>query len=115
LGILIVIPGYSLLSCSGSDDSGPNPNPDSTSGNCLQNGTNSSISANHGHSLTVSKADVAAGSQKTYQLSAANTDGHIHTVVLSSSDFSTLATNHRISATSTNQSGHTHDVTVSCA
>ena len=115
LGLLIAVPAYSLLSCSGSDDSGPTPNPDPTSGNCLLNGTNSSISANHGHSLTVSKADVAAGTQKTYNLSAANTDGHIHTVVLSSGDFSSLSTNHRITATSTNQSGHTHDVTVSCA
>ena len=115
LGLLIAIPGYSLLSCSGSDDSGPTPNPDPTSGNCLQNGTNASISANHGHHLTVSKEDVAAGTQKSYQLSAANTDGHMHTVVLSSTDFGSLSTNHTITTTSTSASGHTHNVTVSCA
>lgn len=122
LGLLIAVPAYSLLSCSGSDDSGPAPRPDpdpdpdpTPSGNCLQNGTNSTISANHGHSLTVSKDDVAAGTQKTYQLSAANTDGHMHTVVLSSSDFSSLSTNQSISKTSTSQGGHTHNVTVSCA
>ena len=118
LGLLIAVPAYSLLSCSGSDDSGPAPrlDPDPTpSGNCLENGTNSSISANHGHSLTVSKDDVAAGTQKEYELSAANTDGHMHTVVLSSSDFSSLSNNQRITKTSTNDGGHNHSVTVSCA
>lgn len=122
LGLLIAVPVYSLLSCSGSDDSGPDPGPDpgpgpgpTPSGNCLQNGTNIAISANHGHSLTVSKEDVAAGTQKTYQLSAADTDGHIHTVVVTSGDFSTLATNLRVTKTSTTQVGHTHNVIVSCA
>ena len=121
LGLLIAVPTYSLLSCSGSDDgsgpgsgsgSGSGPTP---SGNCLQNGTDIAISANHGHSLTVSKDDVAAGTQKTYQLSAASTDAHIHTVVVTSSDFSTLANNLQVTKTSTTQVGHTHNVIVSCA
>lgn len=116
MGLLIAIPGYSLLSCSGSDDAGPTPtpDPDPTSGNCLQNGTNIAISANHGHALSVSKEDVAAGTQKTYQLSAA-ADGHIHTVVVTSADFTALATNLQVTKTSTTQVGHTHNVIVSCA
>lgn len=114
-GILIGIPAVSLLSCSGSDD-GSSPNPDQTpQGNCAQNGTVSSIGANHGHNLTVSKEDVNAGTQKTYTLSQATTDQHIHEVTISQSEFNTLKSNGRISVSSTNQAGHTHAVTVSCA
>tara|TARA_R110001583_G_scaffold412_4_gene3863 strand:+ start:3897 stop:4298 length:402 start_codon:yes stop_codon:yes gene_type:complete len=121
VGLLIAAPVYSLLNCSGSDDDpNPDPNPDpdpdpNPSGNCLNNGTNSSISANHGHTLTVSKEDVAAGAQKTYQLTAASTDSHIHSVTLTANQFNSLKTNTQISTTSTSGSGHTHTVTVSCA
>lgn len=120
LGLLIAGPVYSLLNCSGSDDNDPNPNPNpnpnpTPSGNCLQNGTNSTISDNHGHTFTVSKEDVAAGVQKTYQLTAANTDGHVHSLTLTASQFNSLKTNISITASSTSGGGHTHSVSVSCA
>lgn len=117
VSLLIGIPAVSLLGCSGSDDSSPNPNPDPNpaSGDCLQNGTLTSISANHGHSLTVSKEDVDAAVEKTYTLSQASTDGHVHMVTLTANQFSTLKSNHRITANSTSNSGHSHSVTVSCA
>jgi hypothetical protein len=117
--LLITIPAYSLISCSGSDDSPiitPPPGPDPiASGNCLQNGTKVSISANHGHTLVVSKEDVSAGVEKTYELSAASSNAHIHLVTLTSADFNTLKTNFLIKETSTNDDSHTHEVTVSCA
>lgn len=117
-GILLAIPAISILSCSTSDDGdgspNPNPNPDPNPvANCVENGTEVSIGANHGHSLTVSKEDVAAGSEKTYTLTTGN--GHTHQVTLSASQFTTLKANNSITATSTNQGGHTHSVTVSCA
>lgn len=119
LGLLIAVPVYSLLSCSGSDDGpapGPGPGPGPTpSGNCLLNGTNVAISENHGHEFVVSKEDVAAGTQKTYILSEANTDGHIHNLTLTASQFETLKTNIRITATSTTGGGHIHNITVSCS
>ncbi len=118
LGLLLAAPVYSLLNCSGSDDDVPNPNPNpnpNPSGNCLDNGTVSSIGANHGHTLTVSKEDVAAGTEKSYQLSPASTDNHIHNVTLTSTHFNSLKTNTQISVTSTSGGGHTHSVTVSCA
>lgn len=118
-GILLSIPAITLLSCSGSDDdssNGPDPIPPGNgTANCLENGTQNSISANHGHSLTVSKEDVSAGSEKTYTLSQASTDNHIHQVTISASQFNSLKNNNQITATSTDQAGHTHDVTVSCA
>lgn len=121
LGLLIAVPAYSLLSCSGSDDSGPRPDPeprpDPTSGNCLQNGTNPSIAANHNppHNLTVSKDDVAEATEKTYQLSPGDVDNHTHNLTLTTAQFNTLKTNVSITALSTSGSGHTHSVTVSCA
>lgn len=112
-GILLAIPAISVLGCSSSDD-GVDPKPDPTPvANCLENGTKVSIGANHGHTLTVPKEDVAAGTAKTYTLTTGN--GHTHEVTLSASQFADLKVNNSISATSTNDGGHTHSVTVSCA
>lgn len=115
-GLLLGIPAISVLGCSGSDDDGSdnNPNPPDV-GNCLENGTNTSVaySSGHTHSFTVPKADVAAGVEKTYTLS--NVNSHTHQVTLTAEQFSELESNHSISATSTSDSGHTHSVTVSCA
>ena len=107
---LIGIPFYSFLSCSGSDDDPvPNPTDDKS---CLDNGTVGSISANHGHSITVSKADVAAGVEKQYDISGSAT--HDHSVTVTEGNFATLATNQQISVTSTTGGGHTHSVSISC-
>ncbi len=120
-GAMISLPVVSLLSCSSSNDDGgtntntdDNPNP-SPSANCLENGTNSSVasSAGHSHSLTVSKEDVSAGTEKTYELS--NVSGHIHQVTISATQFQTLQGNSSINLSSTSDAGHTHGVTVSCA
>lgn len=115
--LLIAIPAYSVLRCSSSsDDSNPN-NPGgggSGTANCLQNGARaSSISGNHGHSLTVSKADVSSGTEKTYSIQGSS--GHSHSVTVSVANFNTLKSNQQISVTSTSGSGHTHSVTISCA
>ncbi|TDQ25564.1 hypothetical protein [Tenacibaculum caenipelagi] len=117
-GMLIALPAYMLVGCSsGSDnDPSPNPNPDpdpTPSGNCIDNGTNSTISANHGHTLTVSKEDVQAGAQKSYSIQGSSS--HNHTVTLTAANFSSLQSNNSITVGSTNDDGHTHSVTVSCA
>ncbi len=120
-GALLTLPVLNLIGCSSSDDGAssnsnndPTPNPNPTA-NCLQNGTNNIISANHGHSLNVSKEDVSAAVEKTYTLSAASTDNHIHEVTITPAQFNTLKGNNQISVTSTSDVGHTHNVTVRCA
>lgn len=119
LGTLAVaIPAMTLIGCSGSDSGDgnpdPEPNPDPNPGaNCLEDGTNASITANHGHSLTVSQQDVAAGVEKTYSIQGSAT--HDHSVTLTASDFTTLQGNTSISKLSTSGDGHTHNVMVSCA
>ena len=112
--MLIAVPAYSLLGCSSSDDGGENQNPDPVANaDCLANGTGVSIGGNHGHSLTVSKADVESGVAKTYSIQG--TSVHNHSVDLTAANFTSLKSNASISVTSSNDDSHTHSVQVSCA
>lgn len=115
--MLIALPAYSLIGCSSSDNDSdtnpdPNPNPD-PQGNCLANGTKSTITANHGHSLTVSTADIQAAAQKIYSIQGSS--GHNHEVTLTTANFNSLKSNSSITVNSTSGDGHTHSITVSCA
>lgn len=112
--IIIGIPAYSILSCSSGGDDSPNPNPNpNPNSDCLANGTNTAIGANHGHTLSVSKADVEAGVQKTYSIQGSSP--HNHEVTLSASHFSSLKSNQQITVSSTSADAHSHSITVSCA
>jgi len=101
------IPIISMWSCSDSDAPTPGPNV-----NCIDNGTNSSIGGNHGHTLSVSAADVNAGIEKSYGIQGSAT--HNHQVTVTVPQFATLANNQSVVVTSTS-AGHTHSVTISCA
>lgn len=119
VGVLFGIPAVSMLGCSGDDNGNgtPNPNPEPTAKSCVENGTKTSVATvqSHTHSLTVPKEDVSAAAEKTYNLS--QSDNHNHQVTISATEFQTLkdSPNQSITITSTSQSGHTHNVTVSCA
>jgi hypothetical protein len=111
IGALLFISAVpSISSCSKEEDTGGTT---PTTKSCLDNGTSSSISSNHGHTLTVSKADVLAGSEKTYNIKG--TSNHPHTVTITSSQFSSLQSNQSITVTSSSDDAHTHSVTVRCA
>jgi hypothetical protein len=110
--VLVAIPAYSLLGCSSSDDGGGAPPPNGNA-DCAANGTAVSIGGNHGHTLAVSKADVTAGTEKTYTIQGSSL--HDHSVTLTSANFTSLQSNSSISVTSTNDDSHTHSVQVSCA
>ena len=68
---------------------------------------------NHGHSLTVSAADVVAGTARTYDIQGSAAHGH--SVTLSVGDFTLLRTSGTVSVTSTAGGAHMHTVTVRCA
>ena len=111
--VLIAAPAISLINCSSSEDSSSNNN---NSGNpdCSNNGARaSSISANHGHSLTVSREDVNAGVEKTYSIEGSAS--HSHSVTVTAANFITLQNNQQIVLTSSVGNSHEHTVTVSCA
>lgn len=79
---------------------------------CQANGTSVSIGSNHGHTLTVSTADVAAGTEKTYSIEGSG--GHDHVVTITAAQFSTLQSNEGIQVTSSTSSSHMHTITVNC-
>jgi hypothetical protein len=111
-----------LAACGGGDDDGSTPQPDAnnagtpdgggTAKSCTDNGTNTAISANHGHVMTVSKEDVIAGTEKTYDIQG--TAGHPHSVTLTAADFTALQGGTMAVEVSTNNAGHTHTCTVTC-
>jgi hypothetical protein len=71
------------------------------------------ILANHGHLLTVSMADAAAGIDKTYNIQG--TADHPHSVTISAALFVMLRAGTTISTMSSTDSSHSHTITVVCA
>jgi hypothetical protein len=105
------IAGAAMLIGCGSSDS---PGPDAQTGNCTANGTAVTIGTNHGHTLTVSKADVTAGVDKTYDITGTAT--HAHSVKITAAMFTMLKGNTSAMTVSlADGTGHTHTITVACA
>lgn len=75
---------------------------------CANNG----ITGNHGHSLMVPAADFGGPGDKTYDITG--TAAHSHTITLTAAQRTTILAGTSLTVTSTS-SGHTHDVTVTCA
>ena len=71
------------------------------------------IGSNHGHAITVSAADVNAGVEKTYPIQGSSQ--HPHSVTLTAANFTTLRTTGTLMVMSTQDAGHRHAVTVTCA
>jgi hypothetical protein len=80
---------------------------------CDAHAPTDTISANHGHALTVSQADVTAGALKLYSIMG--TAAHDHSVTLTSNSFGTLKSGQSVTLTSTTNAGHSHNVTIICA
>lgn len=102
--------GLTILSACGGSSSPSGA--DAAAASCVQNGTTTAIAANHGHVLVVSKQDVAAGADKSYDIRG--TADHTHTVALSEEHFHDLAENHAIMTTSSTELSHSHGVMVAC-
>lgn len=68
------------------------------------------ITLNHGHWLSVSEQEIAAGIQKTFTITG--TSGHAHQVTLTAADFLQLQANQSVTVVSTSGGGHTHSVTL---
>lgn len=76
-------------------------------------GCTESIVPNHGHTLTVTMAEVMAGVPRTYDIMGSAI--HTHSVTITAAQFMTLQGGGMIMLTTTMGSMHTHDVTVTCA
>jgi hypothetical protein len=63
--------------------------------------------------ITVTKADIMAGVDKSYHIMGGAT--HDHVVTITAAQFAMLALNTDISDTSTTTNAHDHVITISCA
>ena len=73
--------------------------------------TTSSISANHGHDVTISAADIAAGVDKTYDITGGS--DHDHAITVTAAMFAMLKVGTQIKVPSVG-GNHPHQVTVTC-
>lgn len=125
---LLLGAGTALLSACGDDDgmvmadSGPagsDSGPAMDSGSATDSGSSGCatpdgvIGSNHGHTVEVPAADIAAGADVTYDIQG--TSGHEHSVTVTAADFAMLAAGTAVTVESSNGAGHTHSVTISCA
>jgi hypothetical protein len=84
------------------DDNPNNPTPPAN--------INATFSANHGHELTITSAQITAGN--ALQLTTTgSTATHTHTVSLSQANLQTLVSRQPVSVESSNDSFHSHTVT----
>jgi len=100
--------GGSPTSSSGSGTTGGTTSGGTTSGTASGDKVGA-ISANHGHSATVSGAQLTAGG--AVKLDIRGTSDHPHTLDLTAADIASIAAGNKLTRESTTDSGHSHDVT----
>jgi hypothetical protein len=108
--------GGRIVACGGDGTTSPIGGAGTGGGNtnaCEDGAPSDTISSNHGHTLTVTQADVAAGTLKTYDIQGSS--GHTHSVTVSVGNFATLRAGGTVQLTSSNGGGHSHNVTITCA
>ena len=109
-----------LQGCGGGGYSGSGSSPP-PAGSVTCGASASDISANHGHSLSILKADLDATADKTYTL-APSIEGHVHTVTFSVAQLGLLKGGGSVTVTSSVTAAgaayggtHSHAVTASVA
>ena len=110
--------GLSLASCADSSDGGANESELSTcsvTGTCVVGGDfRVAISVNHGHTVTLTQAEVDAGAEITVDV--VNNGDHNHTVTLTAAMLLDVADGLRLHVLSTGAAdGHSHCVTINCS
>ncbi len=106
---LLGFPTITLTGCGGgSSPTNPNPTPNPTP-TPSPGDVQGAISANHGHNVVITAAQLQAGGAVTLVLSVAS--NHSHSVDLSSAEVVQIRGGGRVSKTSTSEQAHTHTVT----
>ena len=107
LSLLAMLSGVAITitACGGGSDGPGSPTPPG-------DGEEGSISANHGHSVRITSAQLTAGGQLTLSLGGAvGVPDHSHSVSLSAAEVVSIRDGARVSKTSTAEEAHTHTVT----
>ena len=98
------------VACGGDDD---DADPDGSGGSSSGGGAcGTTIATNHGHKLTVTKAQAMAGAAKSYDIQGDS--DHPHTVDLSAAQMMMLAAGDPVTVESSTDASHSHSVTISC-
>ena len=107
--ILAMLSGVTItISGCGGSSSPSTPTPTTTMPPATGDKTGA-ISANHGHTVTITGAQLTAGGDVTLELTVGN--GHTHSVSLTGAEVVQIRGNQRVSKESTTNSGHSHTVT----
>src|SRR5262245_39853447 len=108
---LAVLAGATItISGCGDDNDNPGTGPSGGGGGGGTQGDEvGSISANHGHTVSVTSAQITAGSALTATLTTGN--GHTHTISLTGAQVVSIGQNQQVSVVSTTDAGHDHTVT----
>ncbi len=96
-----------IVDCGGGDSNpapAPTPNPGGGGGDVA-----GAISANHGHTATVTRVQITAGNE--VNLDIHGTADHPHTVALSAAQVGQIGAGQRVEQTSTTDASHSHNVT----
>jgi VCBS repeat-containing protein len=103
---LAVLAGATItITGCGDDDPGTTPSPQPPpSGSEV-----GSVSANHGHSVFITQAQLTAGN--SLALDIRGTATHPHTISLTAAQVVTISQNQQVSVISTTDDGHNHTVT----
>ena len=101
-GVTITISG-----CGEDSPSTPDPTPTPTP--TPTGDKTGSISGNHGHTATITGAQLTAGNDLMVQLTTG--EGHTHSVSLTGAEVVQIRGNTRVSKDSTTDAGHSHTVT----
>lgn len=99
-----------LPGCGGGGDSAPAPAPPPAAGSCGSSGAE--ISGNHGHVLTLARADLDSASALTYGIEGSAL--HNHNVTLTPAQLQALKAGGNVSVVSTTTDAHNHSVLVTC-
>ena len=102
--LLAMLSGVSITisGCGSSSPGSPTPTPTSSSDKSGQ------ISANHGHTVVITSAQLTAGGALVVTLLGG---GHSHTVDLSAMEVVQIRDGQRVAKASSSTDGHTHTVT----
>ena len=110
--------GALLAACSDSSDSAD----ESALSDCSLDGTcdtssaiHDAIANNHGHSVSLSQAEVDAGKAVSPTLTMGGADDHIHTVTLTAAMIADIKAGMQLHVDSSNEPGHSHCVTFNCS
>lgn len=108
--LLACAAGITAAACGGEDDPGDDGNNGGSSG--AEGACGTTIASNHGHKLTVTKAQAQAGTAKSYDIQGDSQ--HPHTVELTAAQMAQLAGGDPVTVESSEDANHSHSVTISC-